>query len=65
MDRRASAHGLTRHAHEPDLPGLRHQSLSRFPYLVFDVERPDHIDVWRVLDARRDSPDWVAGSDAP
>jgi toxin ParE1/3/4 len=59
------ATGSPRYAHELDLPGLRHRSLNRFPYLVFSIERADHIDVWRVLDARRDIPDWLAGSDAP
>jgi toxin ParE1/3/4 len=42
--------------HELDLPGLRSRSLQRFPYLVFYVERADHIDVWRVLHAQRDIP---------
>ena len=51
--------GSPRYAHELDLPGLRHRSLGRFPYLVFYVERTDHIDVWRVLDARRDLPEWL------
>ena len=35
------------------LPG-RFWPLSRFPYLVFYIEREDHIDVWRVLHAQRD-----------
>lgn len=48
--------GSPRYAHELDLPGLRHRGLGRFPYLVFYVECGDHIDVWRVLDARRDIP---------
>ncbi len=48
--------GSPRYAHELDLPGLRHRALGRFPYLVFYVERDNHIDVWRVLDARRDLP---------
>ncbi|MDF0491083.1 type II toxin-antitoxin system RelE/ParE family toxin [Sphingobium sp. H39-3-25] len=55
--------GSPRYAHELDLPGLRHRSLGRFPYLVFYVERADHIDVWRVLDARRDIPEWLHVSD--
>jgi len=36
--------------------------LARYPYLVFYVEHADHIDVWRVLDARRDIPAWLAES---
>jgi toxin ParE1/3/4 len=39
-----------------DLPGLRCVSLRRFPYLVFHVERGDHIEIWRVLHSARDIP---------
>ena len=31
--------------------------LKRYPYLIFFVERDDHVDVWRVLHAERDIPD--------
>ncbi len=55
IGRRAGT-GSPRYAHELDLPGLRYRSLTRFPYLVFHVERPGHIDVWRVLHAQRDIP---------
>jgi toxin ParE1/3/4 len=51
--------GSPRYAHELALPGLRHRRLARFPWLVFYIERDDHIDVWRVLDARRDIPAWL------
>ena len=50
------ASGSPRFGLELDLPGLRSRKLRRFPYLVFYVERPDHIDVWRVLHAQRDIP---------
>ncbi len=53
------ASGSTRYAHELDLPGLRHRKMARFPYLIFYVDRPDHIDVWRILHARRDIPGWM------
>jgi toxin ParE1/3/4 len=33
--------------------------LSRYPYLVFYLERPDRIDVWRVLHGERDTPAWM------
>lgn len=56
---RHPASGLTRHALELDLPGLRCWPLKRFPYLVFFVERGDHIDVWRILHGERDIPGWV------
>ena len=51
--------GSPRYAHELNLPGLRSWPLARYPYLVFYVERPDHIDVWRVLHGQRDIPAWM------
>lgn len=51
--------GSPRYAHELDLPGLRHRRVSRYPHLIFYIERDDHIDVWRVLDARNDIPAWL------
>jgi toxin ParE1/3/4 len=53
---RHPATGSPRYAHELNLPGLRCWSLTRYPYLVFYLERPDHIDVWRVLHGTRDIP---------
>jgi len=53
------ATGSSRYAHELNLPGLRLWPLARYPYLVFYVERPDHIDVWRVLHGQRDIPAWM------
>lgn len=50
------AAGSPRYAHELDLPGLRTVLLKRYPYLVFDVERHDHLDVRRILHAHRDIP---------
>ena len=55
--------GSPRYAHELMLPGLRHRRLARFPWLGFYVERDDHIDIWRVLDARRDIPTWLDDPD--
>lgn len=46
-------------AHALNLPGLRVGSQARYPYLVFYVEQPDHIDVWRVLHGQRDIPAWM------
>jgi len=48
-----------RYAHELNLPGLRSWPLTRYPYLVFYVEHPDHVDVWRVLHGQRDIPAWM------
>ena len=56
---RHPASGSPRYAHELNLPGLRSWPLTRFPYLVFYVERADHIDVWRVLHGQRDIPAWM------
>ncbi len=48
-----------RYAHELDLPGLRTRKLARFPYLVFYIDKGDHVDVWRVLHARQDVAAWM------
>lgn len=53
---RHPATGSPRYAHELNIPGLRSWPLTRYPYLVFYLERPDHIDVWRVLHGQRDIP---------
>ena len=52
--------GSPRYAHELNLPGLRSWPLTRYPYLLFYVEQPDHVDVWRVLHSHRDIPAWMA-----
>jgi toxin ParE1/3/4 len=49
--------GTPRYADELDIPGLRGWSLPRFPYVIFYLERDDHVDVWRVLHAKRDIPE--------
>lgn len=58
---RHPATGSPRYAHELDLPGLRSWPLTRYPHLVFYIERGDHIDVWRVLHGKRDIPAWLLG----
>ena len=60
---RHPASGSPRYAHELNLPGLRSWPLTRYPHLVFYVERPDHIDVWRVLHGQRDIPMWMQEAD--
>jgi toxin ParE1/3/4 len=30
-----------------------------YPHLIFYIERDDHVDVWRVLDGKRDIPAWM------
>ncbi|AXQ28336.1 type II toxin-antitoxin system RelE/ParE family toxin [Solimonas sp. K1W22B-7] len=56
---RHPATGSSRYAFEMDLPGLRSWPLRRYPFLVFYREQDDHLDVWRVLDARADIPAWL------
>ncbi|MBN9218799.1 MAG: type II toxin-antitoxin system RelE/ParE family toxin [Mesorhizobium sp.] len=56
------ASGSLRFAYEIGLPGLRNVQLKRYPYLIFYLEQPDHIDVWRVLHAKRDIPAWLQNS---
>ncbi|MCC6610393.1 MAG: type II toxin-antitoxin system RelE/ParE family toxin [Burkholderiales bacterium] len=58
-----AATGSPRYAHELDLPGLRCWQLKGYPYLVFYVERDDHVDVWRVLHASCDIPAWMEPSE--
>jgi toxin ParE1/3/4 len=56
---RHPAAGSPRYGVELELPGLRTQGLRRFPYLIFYVDRPDEVDVWRVLHAHADIPAWL------
>ncbi len=56
---RHPATGSPRYAHELNLPGLRSWSLTRYPHIIFYVEHPDHIDVWRILHGQRDIPEWM------
>ena len=58
---RYPATGSPRYAHELELPGLRSWPLTRYPHLVFYIERREHIDVWRVLHGQRDIPAWLLG----
>lgn len=60
---RHPATGSPRYAHELNLPGLRVWPLTHYPHLVFYVEHPDHIDVWRVLHGQRDIPAWMQEPD--
>jgi len=61
---RHPASGSPRYAHELNLPGLRFCPLARYPYLVFYVERPQHIDVWRVLHSQQNIPAWMQEPEA-
>ncbi len=57
------ASGSPRLGHELDLPDLRSWPLNTFPYLVFYLERSDHIDVWRVLHQKTDIPSSLQSAD--
>ena len=59
------ATGSPRYAHALNIPGLRSWPLTRYPHLVFFIEREDHIDVWRVLHGQRDIPAWLADDADP
>ena len=48
--------GSLRFAYELEIPELRSWSLHKFPYLIFYLPDDDHLDVWRILHARRDVP---------
>jgi len=60
---RHPAAGSSRYAHELSLPELRFWPLTRYPHLVFYVERDDYIDVWRILHGQRDIPGWMKPDD--
>ncbi len=51
--------GSLRFAYELEIPELRSWPLQKFPYLVFYMPDNDHIDIWRVLHARRDIPAYL------
>jgi toxin ParE1/3/4 len=57
--------GSLRYAYELNLEGLRAWPLRRFPFVVFYREQPDHIDVWRVLQAQRGIPAWMQDPETP
>lgn len=61
---RYPATGSPRYAHELNLPGLRTWPLKHYPYLIFYVEHPDHLNVWRLLHDQRDIPAWMQESDS-
>jgi len=56
---RHPASGSPRYAGELGLPDLRFWHIKKYPYLLFYVERDDHIDVWRMLHNQRDIPVWL------
>lgn len=57
------AAGSPRWAHDLNLPGLRSIRLTGFPWLIFYIEKSDHVDVWRILHGHRDIPAWMTGAE--
>mgnify|MGYP003582864869 FL=1 len=57
--------GSSRYAYELNLPGLYAWPISSYPYVIFYMLAADHIDVWRVLHAKRDIPSWLADTISP
>ena len=55
--------GSPRYAYELDIPGLRSWPLDRYPHLIFYIEREAHVEIWRVLNGRRDIPAWLERDD--
>jgi toxin ParE1/3/4 len=57
---RSPQSGSLRFAYELEIPDLRVRPIARFPYLVFYVAGEDVVDVWRVLNTKRDIPSAIA-----
>jgi toxin ParE1/3/4 len=56
--------GSPRYAYELDIPGLRSWPLDRYPHLIFYIECETHVEVWRVLNGKRDIPAWLLSDDS-
>ena len=56
--------GSPRYAYELDVPGLRSWPLDKYPHLIFYIERADHIEIWRVINGKRDIPAWLLSEDS-
>jgi toxin ParE1/3/4 len=48
--------GSMRYAIELDLPNLRMWQCVKYPYLVFYIDLPHQIEIWRVLHNKKDIP---------
>jgi toxin ParE1/3/4 len=56
------AAGSLKYAYELNLPGLRSWPVKRYPYIIFYVDLPAHIEIWRILHAQRDIAAWMQES---
>jgi toxin ParE1/3/4 len=46
--------GSSRYGDLIGIENLRSRRVKRFPFLVFYVDRGEHVDVWRIIHERRD-----------
>lgn len=51
--------GSPRYGRDLNLSGLLIWLVTRYPYLIFFVERDDRVDIWRVLHGQRNIPAWL------
>lgn len=56
--------GSNRCAFELNLPGLRAWPMGSYQYVIFYMLATDHVDIWRVLNAKRDIPSWLSGTNS-
>jgi toxin ParE1/3/4 len=56
---RYPATGSPRWGLKLNVPGLRSWPLTRYPYMVFHLERRQEVDVLRVLHGAADIPEWL------
>ena len=56
---RHPAIGSPRYGHSLLISDLRHWPMTKFPYLIFYVEKERHIEVVRVLHGSMDIPSWL------
>lgn len=56
---RHPAIGSPRYGHSLQIAHLRHLPMTKFPHLIFYVEKDRHIEIVRVLHSRTDIPAWL------
>jgi toxin ParE1/3/4 len=53
------AAGSLKYAYELNLPGLRSWPVKKYPYIIFYVDLPAYVEIWRILHAQRDIAAWM------
>ena len=56
---RQPAIGSARYGHLVQIPELRHWPVKGFPYLLFYIEKENHIELSRVLHSSMEIPSWL------